>query len=276
VEPTKPKIIPKIIKTKNKNNNSTQQEELPGQTTQQKLSNKNKKSEQGEQDSNNKSFAPRSSSLFSTATPVQSTSSALKIAHGASATYAPLNELSHLKQLGNSYGAQLQLGAEIGPSPFGNSHPDFTRQPHPSDFDAKKHQINPNQNLVSRKTADGHIEVAIKANYMNAYMLKGKINGQSVQFLLDTGATSVAIPERIATAIGLKPRGRGQKVQTANGETEMYETELDTLEIGDLTLRYTPAIINPSDKGNTALLGMSALKHFEILQKNGILILRGK
>ncbi len=264
----------RIIKTNYKNNNQKQkQEESTGTTTQQQL--KNKKSEQGEQESNNKSFAP-SSSTFSTATPVQSTSAALKVAHGASVTYAPLNEISQVKQIGNSYGAQLNLGAEIGPSPFGNSHPDFTQQAHPSDFDEKKHQINPNQNLVSRKTSDGHIEVAIRANYMNAYMLKGKINGQSVQFLLDTGATSVAIPERIALAIGLKPRGRGQKVQTANGETEMYETELDTLEIGDLTLRYTPAIINPSDKGSTALLGMSALKHFEILQKNGILILKGK
>ena len=259
------------IKTDNSNNNS----KTDKTTAQEQVDKKNKKSEQGEQDSNKKSLA-FSSSSFSTATPVQNTSAALKVAHGAALTYTPLNEISHAKQLGSSYGAQLQLGAEIGPSPFGNSHPDFTQQTHPDDFDAKKHQINPNQNLVSRRTNDGHIEVAIRANYMNAYMLKVQINGQSVQCLLDTGATSVAIPERIALAIGLKSKGRGLKVQTANGETEMYETELDTLQIGDLTLRYTPAIINPSDKGNTALLGMSALKHFEILQKNGVLILRGK
>jgi aspartyl protease family protein len=252
-----------------KDNNSTENAALK------KLNKKNNNGGQGEQNSHNKSFAP-SSAVFSTATPVQSTASALNIADGRALSYVPLHEISHVKQAGASYGAQRQMGADITPSPFGNSHPDYTKQTHPSDFDPKKVKINPNQNLISRKTEDGHIEVTIHANYMNAYMLKGQINGQSVEFLLDTGATAVAIPERIALSLGLKPKGRRQMVQTANGETEMFETELDTLQIGDLMLRFTPAIINPSDKGNVALLGMSALKHFEITQKNGVLVLRGK
>ncbi len=252
-----------------KNNNTTEKAALK------KLNNKNNNGGRGEEQNNYKSFAPPSA-VFSTATPVQSTTSALRVSEGGSLSYVPLHEVSHVKQAGASYGAQRQMTADIGPSPFGNSHPDYTQQTYPADFDPKKVQVNPNQNLTSRKTDDGQIEVTIHANYMNAYLLKGKINGQSVQFLLDTGATAVAIPERIALSLGLKAKGRRQMVQTANGETEMFETELDTLEIGDLMLRFTPAIINPSDKGNVALLGMSALKHFEISQKNGVLTLKGK
>lgn len=214
------------------------------------------------------------SGAHNTALPVTHTQAALDVANEREMGYTAANAASNAKQAGQAYSANIDMGMGISPSPYGTTHPDYEQTEDAKE--KKKNAINPNTHIHTRKTPDGFKEVAIKMNRGNAYMLRGKINGHSVNFLLDTGATSVAIPQQVANSIGLSGNGRGHKVQTANGETEMFPTELDMLEIGELSVRFCPAIINPSDKGDVILLGMSALKHFEIIQKNGVMILRGK
>ena len=95
-----------------------------------------------------------------------------------------------------------------------------------------------------------------------------------VTFLLDTGATNVSIPVRIARAIGLKPTGRTHMVQTASGSVPVDEVLLETVSIGNITIEYVDASINPSDHSDKILLGMSALRKLEFTHKDGKLILR--
>ena len=54
----------------------------------------------------------------------------------------------------------------------------------------------------------------------------------------------------------------------------MYDTVLDSLQIVDIQLTYVPGIINPGDRSETVLLGMSALKQLEFSHRDGWLILR--
>ncbi|MDP4916602.1 MAG: aspartyl protease family protein, partial [Haliea sp.] len=61
--------------------------------------------------------------------------------------------------------------------------------------DVLERQLNPNQRLQTQYTEDGVREVVLQRNRLGHYVTSGEINGQPVTFLLDTGATGVAIPE---------------------------------------------------------------------------------
>jgi aspartyl protease family protein len=96
-----------------------------------------------------------------------------------------------------------------------------------------------------------------------------------VTFLLDTGATDVAIPEDLADRLRLERRGGGIS-QTANGPVAVWQTMLDTVTLGAISLSDVRASILPSMRGTEkVLLGMSFLKQLEFTQRDGQLILQG-
>ena len=131
---------------------------------------------------------------------------------------------------------------------------------------------NPNQNIVT--TIDGETkEIVLIRNAYGHYVTNGLINNIDVVFLLDTGATEVAIPEGVAKKIGLL-KGRRFTVKTANGNANAYRTHLDSASIGDISRYNLNATILTNMQGNEVLLGMNFLKHFEILQKGKTLTIR--
>ncbi len=131
---------------------------------------------------------------------------------------------------------------------------------------------NPNQNIVT--TVNGlQKEVVLQRNVYGHYVTSGTINNHPVTFLLDTGATDVAIPESVAEKIGLQ-KGRTITVKTANGTTRAYRTRLDHVAISDIRLDNLNATILTNITGHEVLLGMSFLKHFEIVQKGRSLTIR--
>ena len=77
-------------------------------------------------------------------------------------------------------------------------------------------QQNPNQTVEARYREDGVREIVLQRNKFGHYVTSGKINGQAVTFMLDTGATGVAIPADMARRLKLQ-RGRAIPTQTANG-----------------------------------------------------------
>lgn len=227
-------------------------------------------------DQGSQSYVP-SADVFMTANQVAVMTAALNLAQEKPAGYYPLAEagkvaaLKHQAQAKDlALGLNLGLDAGISPSPMGTIYP----QPRAEDFDASDYTLNPNSQLVTQTLPDGGRQIVLKLNYSNSYILHGKINGHTVTFLLDTGATQISVPLRVANAIGLKAQGRSIKVHTASGTTDMFETEIDSLMLGDIELRFIPGIINPADRSETVLLGMSALKHFEITQRDGMMILK--
>lgn len=131
---------------------------------------------------------------------------------------------------------------------------------------------NPNQNIVS--TINGHQkEIVLQRNAYGHYVASGTINGYQVIFLLDTGATDVAIPESVANKIGLL-KGHEFFVKTANGNTKAYRSHLNSAAIGDIKRYDLNATILTNMTGDEVLLGMSFLKHFEIIQKGRSLTIR--
>ena len=133
-------------------------------------------------------------------------------------------------------------------------------------------QNNPNQTVESSITDNGAYQVILKRNRANHYVASGKINGQPVTFLVDTGASDVTIPESLAERLGLY-YGIKRRARTANGTITIYSTTLDSLQIGNIKLTDIRASINPHMQGKEILLGMSALKNLKFTQQGGQLIL---
>lgn len=139
--------------------------------------------------------------------------------------------------------------------------------------DVLERQRNPNRNIATEVGAQGVREVALKRNRMGHYVASGTINGEAVVFLLDTGATGVAIPEHLARRLNL-PRGRAFITNTANGRTRSYQTRLGEVAIGDIRLKNVDAAITPGLSMDEVLLGMSFLKYIEFTQRGNTLTLR--
>ena len=134
-------------------------------------------------------------------------------------------------------------------------------------------QRNPNQQLQTIRHSDGVRELSLLRNDFGHYVASGSINNHEVTFMLDTGASDVAIPEAIATDIGLS-KGRPLTYQTANGKITVYATVLDEIALGDIRLHQVRATINPNFQGKEILLGMSFLKHIEFTQRGNTLTLK--
>ncbi|MEM0953014.1 MAG: TIGR02281 family clan AA aspartic protease [Pseudomonadota bacterium] len=133
-------------------------------------------------------------------------------------------------------------------------------------------QRNPNRTLTSME-ADGTREVVLKRNRAGHYITPGVINGEDVVFMIDTGATTIAIPARLAQELSL-PKGRKIATQTANGMATGYATRLDQVSIGPIAMRDISAGVSPGLRTQEILLGMSFLKHIEFTQRGDTLILR--
>ena len=125
---------------------------------------------------------------------------------------------------------------------------------------------NPNQQLTISINEQGQKEIVLERNRYGHYVATGKINGQPVDFLLDTGATLVAIPEHIARQLNLK-KGRAFQSQTANGSSQSFATVIDTLALGDIVMTNVPASISSGMEFDEILLGMSFLKHLQLTQQ---------
>jgi aspartyl protease family protein len=136
----------------------------------------------------------------------------------------------------------------------------------------EQRQENPNSNVASEH-GEGYVEVQLASNRQGHFVMTGQINTREVQFMLDTGATHVAVPEDIANTLRLQ-RGDRVEVSTANGRTEAFRTTLERLQIGDIVLQNVRALVVPGLDGEQVLLGMSAMKQLEFTQRGGNLLLR--
>ena len=133
-------------------------------------------------------------------------------------------------------------------------------------------QRNPNSAPESVQ-GNGYVEVHLASSRQGHYLANGSINGAAVTFLLDTGATQVAVPIEVAQRLGLQA-GAPITISTANGRATAHRTRLARLELGDIVLTDVEALIAPGMGGDDVLLGMSALKQLEFTQRGGTLVLR--
>lgn len=130
---------------------------------------------------------------------------------------------------------------------------------------------NPN-GAVAGTLAGGVAEVRLAANPAGHYVADGLVNGREARMMVDTGATSVAVPAAWGERLGLS-RGPRITVMTANGEARAWLTRIDRLQLGSLEFRDVRASLVPNLDG-AILLGMSALSSVEFTQRDRELVIR--
>lgn len=109
------------------------------------------------------------------------------------------------------------------------------------------------------------------------YFTAGSINGFSVDFLVDTGASSIALNAATAQRIGLNFREANKVLVKTASTTEVgYEVYLDLVQIGDIKLNNIRAIVLDSEEPQRALLGMTFLSQLEMVRTDEKLNLKKK
>jgi aspartyl protease family protein len=116
-------------------------------------------------------------------------------------------------------------------------------------------------------------KIVLTAGSGGHFLSQGAINGRAVQFMVDTGATSVAMGVAEAERIGIDYRkgqiGRGS---TANGVVTVYHVKLASVRIGDVEVYDVDASVLPANMGHI-LLGNSFLTRFQMTRHNDQLVL---
>ncbi len=132
----------------------------------------------------------------------------------------------------------------------------------------KKRPLRVGQHAIGAAAADGSGKITMTADNQGHFYTTGTINGVSVRFLVDTGATMISLGATDARRVGLD-FNRGQKgmTQTANGQVVVSKIQLDTVRIGDVTLHNVDALVHQTEMP-MALLGMSFLNRME-MQRDG-------
>lgn len=129
----------------------------------------------------------------------------------------------------------------------------------------------PNRDLLAAPQSSG--PVVLEAGRVGHYRVPGTINGEGVHFLIDTGASAIAIPRSIARELHIH-RGPRITVRTAAGPTSAYLTRLDTVVVGSIVQHDVRAAIVPGMRGGPVLLGMSFLDNVSMVKRGDQLILR--
>ncbi len=94
------------------------------------------------------------------------------------------------------------------------------------------------------------------------YRAEALINGEKIDVLVDTGATGVAISQKVADKLNLKSQS-AIRTSTANGDSVSYLTRLDSIKLGGVEARDVAALISPGLNGEV-LLGMSFLGRMDV------------
>lgn len=110
----------------------------------------------------------------------------------------------------------------------------------------------------------GGSRVVLSADSRGHFMTQGAINGRPVTFMLDTGATSIALSADDAQRIGLD-YSKGQRVMmnTANGVTQAYRLRLQSVRVGDVEVYDIDAVVS-SQSMPFVLLGNSFINRFSM------------
>ncbi|MDZ7851416.1 MAG: TIGR02281 family clan AA aspartic protease [Halomonas sp.] len=132
-------------------------------------------------------------------------------------------------------------------------------------------QRNPNAHLADVVLGEGE-PVVLERNRAGHFVVTGRINDQPVEFLVDTGATYVAVPAEMAQRLGLESTGTAW-FNTANGRVRGELTRLDEVSLGGFSAREVRGSISPGLGGETALLGMSFLGRFDIEIRDSRMVL---
>ena len=129
-------------------------------------------------------------------------------------------------------------------------------------YDARRASVNDQSADSVTVTRDAH----------GVYSLPGSINGRSVNFIVDTGASFTTISGDFARTLGINDCVQVGVTHTANGDAPMCRVKVTSLSFGGFNYSDISISLNPTMQG-VALLGNDLLSGFKVNQQAGVMVL---
>ena len=143
------------------------------------------------------------------------------------------------------------------------------------EIDGETMTLGLNQSIAGNFKKPTRNSVRIPADQYGMYFIKGTINGQATNFLVDTGATNVTISGNKAKSLGIDYRkGLEGEAHTANAIVPAWRVQLDAVEIGGILARNVTATVLSGDKPAEVLLGNSFLGRMDLQQAGSVLTIK--
>jgi aspartyl protease family protein len=130
--------------------------------------------------------------------------------------------------------------------------------------------------IQKSSTSKGTVEIS--ANAINQFITNGMINGNVVEFLVDTGANMVSMNRKDAKRLGIDYRRLGKEglSGTANGTVKNWQILLDKVKVGAITVTSVQASVRDTEDNIPVLLGMSFLGRVNMTHEDNRLKLTAK
>ena len=137
------------------------------------------------------------------------------------------------------------------------------------EIDGARQTLHMGQSFAGQGASSDEPTVHLTADARGAFSTAGYVNGSATTFIVDTGATSVAISAEDATRAGIdfKAKGRRVAIATAAGSSQGWAVTLDKVRVGNITLYQVPGVVVEHGLP-VSLLGMSFLSRID-MQRTG-------
>jgi aspartyl protease family protein len=141
------------------------------------------------------------------------------------------------------------------------------------EIEGKRHLLALGQSTAIKKN-DDKASVVLTADTRGHFLASGTINGASTRFLVDTGASQIAMSTAEAKRLGVSYlSGKKGTSQTANGMVSIYIVQLDNVKVGDISMNQVEAAVIEGNGMHVTLLGMSFLKRVDMRRQGSTLTL---
>lgn len=141
-------------------------------------------------------------------------------------------------------------------------------------IDGQKKTLKIGQHQGGPAPAASAQSATLTADPQGHFVVDGQINGGSVRFLVDTGATAVSLSSADASRLGIDYRkGQPGLMGTANGAAMAYKVRLDSVRVGDIVVNNIEAAVLEGNQMPFALLGMSFLNRMEMKRLGQTMVL---
>jgi aspartyl protease family protein len=141
------------------------------------------------------------------------------------------------------------------------------------EIDGKRTVLGIGQARIARSEPAAQ-SATLVADTAGHFAADGKVNGQSIRFIVDTGATITAIPAAEARRLGIDvAKGQPVLLRTANGTARGRQVKLDVVSLGGVTLYGVEAVVMEGDGLAMPLLGMSFLNRMDMKREGSVLTL---
>lgn len=144
------------------------------------------------------------------------------------------------------------------------------------EVDGKQKTYKPGGAISLSYAKPEHHEEKIYADDRGMFRSVGTINGRTVRFLLDTGATTVAMNKSQAKQLGVDYRMNGERVviSTASDNVKGYRVRLKSVSLGKIKQRNVEAMVIDGDHPGPILLGMSFLGKLQVEKAGEVMKIR--